>query len=452
MMKADKISPVFDLVFTDEKSHERREAIVLYRPPPVAARVRGRMKVLQERLHHVRRLAEAQTGARDHILADYNKMSAAHFQGERPGSSSPIGTGALPISRMEVTPAILAELSENPAVLAILPNQAVHLISPQRVSFRELSEKEQKDGLTWGLSLLEIPKLWETTKGEEIRVAVIDTGVHQNHSVLARRVSEFVVIDPSGTRINASPSFDAGQHGTHVCGTIAGGETDKGVAVGVAPMGNLFVAAVLLGNATIVGLLEAISWAVEQGADIINLSLGLHHYEPLFEKVFATLLEEYSVLPVVSIGNAHHGNTTSPGNIASVLSVGALENRGDTGIDVAFFSSGASFVFPNVERDALVTKPDIVAPGAQIFSCIPPELCDDGKHYYCYMDGTSMAAPHVAGVAALLMAASPTVEARTVFDVLRETASHPQGHDHRPDNRWGYGVISPGEALKAPKS
>ena len=97
----------------------------------------------------------------------------------------------------------------------------------------------------------------------------------------------------------------------------------------------------------------------------------------------------------------------------------------------------------------MVTKPDLVAPGAQVYSCIPPEKRPDGTYEYAYMDGTSMATPHVAGVAALLMAAKPDAPVEDIITVLKETAKHPEGTARRPDNRWGYGLIQPVEALKA---
>jgi serine protease AprX len=65
------------------------------------------------------------------------------------------------------------------------------------------------------------------------------------------------------------------------------------------------------------------------------------------------------------------------------------------------------------------------------------------------MDGTSMAIPHVAGVAAILMVANPEAPVTDIMDVLKETARHPLGTERRPDNRWGYGLIRPVEALKA---
>lgn len=96
-----------------------------------------------------------------------------------------------------------------------------------------------------------------------------------------------------------------------------------------------------------------------------------------------------------------------------------------------------------------MTKPDVVAPGVQVYSCIPPQKHEGQTFEYNYMDGTSMATPHVAGVAALLMATQPNAPAATIIEALRDTAKHPYGQNRRPDNRWGYGLIQPVEALRA---
>ncbi|MCP4040670.1 MAG: S8 family serine peptidase, partial [Gammaproteobacteria bacterium] len=153
--------------------------------------------------------------------------------------------------------------------------------------------------------------------------------------------------------------------------------------------------------------------------------------------------------PVVAIGNENHGNTSSPGNAHNAFSVGAVEKKPRGKADVAFFSSGASLVFPGQEPNSLVTKPDVVAPGVQVYSCIPPEKSGGKTYEYTYMDGSSMATPHVAGVAALLMAAKPNAPVDAILTVLKETARHPAGSDARPDNRWGFGLIRPMDALAA---
>ena len=97
----------------------------------------------------------------------------------------------------------------------------------------------------------------------------------------------------------------------------------------------------------------------------------------------------------------------------------------------------------------MVTKPDIVAPGVNVYSSIPPAKRHDGVYEYASFDGTSMATPHVSGVAALLMAAKPDAPVSEIIRVLKETAKHPAGNSLRPDNRWGFGMMRPSEALKA---
>ncbi len=452
MTQQPKISPAFEPFLARSGPNDKREAIVIYRAPEaVQPRVRGRMRALQQRLRHVKTLAAAQRPVEAKLFESYQKAGSRALpkNADRQLATSPIGSSALPVASVEITPKTLPVLAQRPEVVAILPNQKIHLILPKEVDYNKLSTQESKDGLTWGLKRLQIPEVWKKTRGKDINVAVLDTGVYGDHEALGGRVKDFLVIDPLGRRIETTATFDCGTHGTHVCGTIAGGKTADNVAIGVAPEANLLVAGVLIGDATLQTLLEGISWAVEKGADIINMSLGFTYYEPLFAEVFTLLVDQYGVLPVVAIGNENHGNCSSPGNAYSAFSVGAAEKMKGGKLDIAFFSSGASLVFPGEEPNALVTKPDVVAPGVQVFSCIPPEKKPDGIYEYSYMDGSSMATPHVAGVAALLMAAYPEAPVTQIMQVLKETAHHPKGADRRPDNRWGYGLIRPVEALKA---
>jgi subtilisin family serine protease len=450
MSTETKISPAFDPFLAESGPNDKRDAIVIYRAPTIEGpHVRGRLRQLKQRLDYVKARAAAQKPVQAKLFEDYQREGSRRLPGQHRPAVAPIGANTLPMATVEVTHKTLRTLAEQPQVIAILPNQEIHLIRPKKVDYTRLVRQETKVGLTWGLQEFEIPKMWETAKGEHINVAVLDTGVHSEHVALKGRVKDFVVIDPVGRQITANPPFDCAQHGTHVCGTIAGGKTSDGLAIGVAPQANLLVAAVLIGDTTPRTLLEGISWAIEKGADIINMSLGFSYYEPLFAEVFSILVDQYGILPVVAIGNENHGNSSSPGNAHSAFSVGATEKMSRGKLDVAFFSSGASLVFPGAGPTALVTKPDVVAPGVQVFSCIPPEKRPDGTYEYNYMDGTSMATPHVAGVAALLMAAKPEAPVTEIINVLKETAYHPGGTENRPDNRWGHGMIRPVEALKA---
>jgi subtilisin family serine protease len=428
-----------------------QDAIVIYRSELAEEpRVRGRLRDLKSRLAAVEARATAQQAAQSKLFEDYQREGARRMSKPQPLATRSLGGSVLPVAKMEVTRKTLAVLAEQPNVVAVMPNQRVALIEPKTVDYQTLNTQERKDGLTWGLKQLDIPEIWKTTKGADINVAVMDTGVHGDHPALQDRVRGFMMADPLGRRVEANPSFDGDEHGTHVCGTIAGGTTPDGVSIGVAPEANLLVAGVLVGRGTLAALIEGLSWAIENGADVINMSLGFAYYEPLFTQVFDLLLDN-GALPVVAIGNESHGNTSSPGSAYNALSVGAFEKQTGGKLAVSPFSSGASLSFPG-EEPSLVIKPDIVAPGAQVYSAIPPRKTQDGSFEYNYMDGTSMATPHVAGVPALLLAAEPEGPLQRIVEVMQETAKHPGGNKLRPDNRWGFGMIQPVEALKALKS
>ena len=441
-----KISSAFDAFVADSSPNEECDALVIFRAPRDGS-LPWRSKNPSDRTHVTARAERERT-------LYVSVTDASHLDELRrlfkrvELTPSFVGSKLLRAAQVEVTLAKLPELAEHPEVVAIVPNQKLHPIEPRVVDHRAASPDESKAGLTWGLNELGIPELWKRTKGEQINVAVLDTGVHGDHPCISGRVREFVVIDPLGRRIEASPSFDSGQHGTHVCGTIAGGKTKNGISIGVAPQANLLVAGVLLGNATLRTLIEGMSWAIENGAHIINMSLGFTYYEPMFVEVFNALIHDHDILPIVAIGNDNHGNSSSPGNASNALSVGAVREatRGKT--DVASFSSGASLVFPG-QDDSPVIKPDVVAPGVRVYSCIPPDKPQGEGFEYSYMDGTSMASPHVAGVAALLMAAHPSATVSEIATALKQTARHPGGDHNRPDNRWGYGIIQPQDALSA---
>lgn len=450
MSSKTKISPAFEPFMAETKANDKRDAIVIFKTPPRDdTRPRGRLRSLKQRLDFVKERASLQQPLQAKALKTYKESSAKRLRSsDRPLIARPIGSAAMPAAHVEVTRKTLPDLAGQDDVVAILPNQRINLIEPKRIGEAELARRERDKGMTWGLESLEIPELWATTKGKGINVAVLDTGVYGDHPALAGRVKKFIVVDPLGRQVAASPSFDGGQHGTHVCGTVAGGKTADGVSIGVAPEANLLAAGVLIGDATLRTLIEGISWAIDEGADIINMSLGFTYYEPLFAEVFDMLLNTFGILPVCAVGNENHGNTSSPGNVYNAFSVGAAEKIRVGRHDVAFFSSGASLLFPDSIPE-LVHKPDVVAPGVEVFSAVPPERTPSGIIEYAYFDGSSMATPHVAGVAALLMAAKPSASVKEVMAVMRDTAKHPGGETKRPDNRWGFGMVQPKEALAA---
>jgi len=445
-----KVSPVLWELLERSSRNTVREVLVIYR---VKNAPKGGMRAgftsTEERAGFAQERARIQARTQSMLLDKYRQSQESRPRREHTADRGTVGGSSLPIISVGVTKASLKSLADEPDVVAILPNQPIHLIGPEGVTCGPLSAGETKNHCTWALDALGVPDFWETAqvRGEGVAVGVLDTGVFADHPALSGRVRDFVLIDPLGRRVKAEPNFDAACHGTHVCGTIAGQPTADGVAIGVAPRAQLLVAGVLLGEPTLATLFEGISWAVDHGVDIVNMSLGFSYYEPQFGDLLDLLLDDFGVLPVVAIGNDSHGNTSCPGNVKSAFSVGALQKRKGGGLEVAPFSGGASLALPAEAAVEVITKPDVVAPGVDIWSCIPPQESDGETYTYGYMQGTSMATPHVAGIAALLMAARPAASVRAILQALRETAWHPAGH-LRPDNRWGYGIVRVGDALK----
>ena len=196
-----------------------------------------------------------------------------------------------------------------------------------------------------------------------------------------------------GRAIQPAPKpHDSDEHGTHTAGTIAGRPVG-GRHVGVAPGARLASAIVIEGGDAIARVLGGMDWALGLGARVLSLSLGFRGWWPDFLAV-TRVLRQKGVLPVFAVGNEYAGSSRSPGNYPEALSVGACgeDDR------VADFSSSQRF---NRKKDPVV--PDLVAPGVGIVSAKP------GGGYQA-MDGTSMATPHVAGLAALLLEAEPEGE------------------------------------------
>lgn len=445
--QAGVISQAFDLIFAGDEPNRRRSAIVVFEPPAID-QVEGR--TLRKAIARVKYLKDQRSQNQQtlqQVLDGYSKASGTRKMRERgPIRSRLAGSGLLPIAAVDVNQKSLNALAKQPNVLAVLPNQPIRLIRPTEIGEGTPEKRELEMECTWGLSTLKIPRLWDLaeTRGQGVKVAVLDTGIHGDHEALSGRVEDFIVIDPCGRRItlNGDETFDYERHGTHVCGTIAGGKTRDGIAIGVAPEASLAVAQVHFGQRAFLStLMDGIVWALEVGADIINMSIGLSYYDEQLDTVFRLLIER-GVAPIVAIGNESHGSSSCPGNSTHALGVGAVEKENGK-VEVAPFSSGCSLDFPGPKPRRIV-KPDLVAPGKGILSSVPPSTAD-GTGEYRVMDGTSMATPHVSGIMAVLMASKPETEVSELFDVLRESANHQR--KHRPDNRWGHGLVDPCAAL-----
>lgn len=283
------------------------------------------------------------------------------------------------------------KLVAHPRVKSVVSPSVLSLIRPVKVAPTKDSTAATIQ-TTWGIKRLQADQLHGMGfTGKDVVVGHLDTGADGKHPALKSAFHAFAEFDDMGFQVTPNPDpHDTDEHGTHTAGTIAG-RTSGGRAIGVAPDAMLASAIVIEGGNVIARILAGMDWVIGQGARVLSMSLGLRGYQEDFLAVTQTLRAR-GILPVFAVGNEGPGTSRSPGNYAEALSVGAM-NSNDT---VADFSSSQRFDRPN---DPLV--PDLVAPGVAVISAMP------GGGFQ-QMDGSSMATPHIAGLAALLMQAKPT--------------------------------------------
>jgi subtilisin len=307
--------------------------------------------------------------------------------------------------------------------------QAVHSAPPLSLVRPVHTKKAAKPAkVTWGLDRLGVPALWKRGfTGKGVLVGHLDTGVDGAHPALKGAIKHFAEFDLQGDPVPGAKPHDSGEHGTHTAGTIAARAVGK-TAFGVAPGAQLASAMVIEGGDVVARLLAGMNWAVSLKVRILSMSLGLRGYTEDFLPL-TQLLRARNILPVFAAGNEGPGQTRSPGNYAEALSVGAVDSRDA----VADFSSSGRFNRPG---DPIV--PDLAAPGVDVVSCTP-------HNQYAQMSGTSMATPHVAGLAALLMEAKPGATADEIEEAIFKSCALSAGM--LPD-RAGRGIPSGTTALQ----
>lgn len=246
------------------------------------------------------------------------------------------------------------------------------------------------------------PKAWAAGyNGKGVKIAVLDTGVDASHPDLRSQV----VTAKNFT--TAATIADKVGHGTHVASIAAGtGAKSGGKYKGVAPGAKIISGKVLddTGSGDDSGIIAGMEWAAEQGAQVVNLSLGgpdSPEVDPM-EATVNKLSAEKGILFAIASGNSGPESVGSPGSAEAALTVGAVDDR-DLLAD--FSSTG-----PRVGDGAI--KPDVTAPGVDITaasakgSAIEQEVGEKPAGYVS-ISGTSMATPHVAGAAAILKQQHP---------------------------------------------
>ncbi len=307
----------------------------------------------------------------------------------------------------------LKALRADERVATVTAAPPVSLIRPMTARLAE-----PRGVVTWGLERLGIPELWtEGLTGAGILVGHLDTGVDGDHPALKDAIGEFAEFDAIGNAVANAKPHDTGEHGTHTAGTIAGRKVSS-TAFGVAPGAKLASAIVIEGGQVIARILAGMDWAVGHGIRILSMSLGLRGYHEDFLPLIRGLRAR-GVLPIFAIGNEGPGTSRSPGNYAEVLSVGACA-RDET---VPAFSSSQRFLR---KGDARRARPG--GTGVGVMSCVP------GGNY-AEMDGSSMATPHIAGLAALLFEAAPAATIDQVEAAILGSCTLPKTMDAERANR-----------------
>ena len=353
---------------------------------------------------------------------------------------------------------VLEQIARRPDVLEMFDNFTLTLERPAKSD--DSGPRESHQSQPWdNIAYIGAKQVWQQygLTGTGIRVGGLDTGVDIAHPDIAGKMYTTNPADPkypggwaefdaNGNILPNSVPHDSDQHGTHTSGTMIGGSA-SGWAIGVAPGAKLMHGLVIPGGSgSFTQVAGGMEWIIDpdsnpntdDGADVVNMSLGAtgtftQMIAPTDNMVLA------GVFPSFSIGNSGPSASTtgSPGNVPSAYGVGATNNA-DV---IASFSSRGPVTWNSAPYVGTWIKPDISAPGVAIFSAIP------GADWEGDWNGTSMAAPHVAGTVALMRQANPTLTVDALKQLLAQTAL--DLGTAGMDNTYGWGRINAFAAVTA---
>lgn len=329
---------------------------------------------------------------------------------------------AVALRRLQGDPRV--EVAEASQTFSLEPGD---LAGPPEVEPRAGFPNDPMYGKQWNLPAMGAPEGWRSTpRGKGVVVAVIDTGVTQVEDLDKTRVLKGASFVPG-----AATAADDQGHGTHVAGTIAQStHNGKGVA-GVAPEATILPIKVLSaqGFGRSPWIAAGIDHAVDEGAQVINLSLG-GSYSPVIHNAIKKARKK-GVLVIAAAGNSGRKGVGYPGALEETIGVSALGPDGQLA-PYSSWGKGVDIAAPGGDT----RKPD----GGILQDTVGP----GGKgHRYAAYQGTSMATPHVAGAAAILLSTGMSADA--VERALLETA---QGKGSW-DPRIGHGHLSLDHALGA---
>jgi type VII secretion-associated serine protease mycosin len=275
-----------------------------------------------------------------------------------------------------------------------------------------------------------VRQAWKTTKGKGVTIAIIDTGVDGSHPDLAGAVIGGKDFSGQGAANGQSPVGDGGSHGTMVAGLAAGrGQGSSGV-IGAAPAASILAISVGFGAGATNSddqIAKAVRWAVDNGADVINMSLTRNtlDWPTSWDDAFLYAAQK-DVVVIAAAGNRGSGTTQvgAPATMPGVLTVAGLDRSGKASWNAS--SQGITI--------------GVAAPAEQLVGTVP------GGGYVLW-DGTSGATPIVAGVAALVRAAHPDLDAANVINRIVKTAK--DAGEAGTDPIYGFGKLDAAAAVSS---
>lgn len=304
----------------------------------------------------------------------------------------------------------------------------------------------------WGLNNTPFPNFdinacqaWNISQGLNVKVAVIDSGIHTTHNDLSGNISPFSFNTITGTSPSQPALTGEVWHGTHVAGIVGAIKDNNLQVVGVAPQCKIMpISSSLQTFPTLSAeLASGISWAYQNGADIINNSWGDQGGHVQLNSV----LLENSIIDALTLGRNNKGTLV-------VFAAGNYGSWPVYGVDYpASFNEnittvGAINIYgQRTPSSAFGDKLDLMAPGVHILSTMPNNQTQT-------QSGTSMASPHVAGVCALILSVNPCLTGQQVRNIIEQTAQkispNPPAYSYtptlgRPNGSWnyemGYGLV-----------
>lgn len=272
----------------------------------------------------------------------------------------------------------------------------------------QVQPSDPRFGQQYAPQLVNAPTAWESTLGSSgVTIGVVDQGVDYTHGDLQAQFGSVVGRDFVDNDSDPAPEPTPNQrqseiHGTHVSG-IASATTDNGT--GVAGMSNstiLSARCLSVGGGSLGAIADGITWCADQGADLINMSIGGGGASPTLRNACNYALNN-GALPIAAAGNNGTRGVTYPAGFDSVVAVSAVNSNEQ----LANFSQYG----PAIE---------VTAPGVNVLSTVPDDIGQPVQ--YQQLSGTSMACPSAVGVAALGLAADPSMSPEELRQLLKETA------------------------------